>query len=507
LLTRHADAQTSAGSVLSPPDHIHPNMRFVDEATIKIQAGHGGRGAVSFRREKFIPFGGPDGGDGGKGADVYLVGVAGINTLADFRYQRAFRAPNGQPGGSADCTGAGGKDIEVEVPIGTVIVDEETQEQLGDITYPGQRILIAKGGKGGWGNARFKSSTNRTPRKAMPGLPGEKRDLRLEMKVMADVGLLGLPNAGKSTLIRAVSAAKPKVADYPFTTLHPNLGVVSVGVHRSFVMADIPGLIEGAAEGAGLGIRFLKHLQRTRVLLHLVDINPPDPDADPVKNAKAIVAELAAFGSDLAQKERWLVLNKLDLLPPEDAEARCKDILKRLKWKGRVFRISGLARQGTDALVQALMTRLEEIGVLGPEELPASDSVEAAKPLVIGQEESQETAHEVELNAAAQDDAEIARSVDSTVNVATPATDVDRQSPAKSRGTRSQSSARKGGVTAKSAKAGSRDRAASKAKAKSKPKAKMGLIAKTKARAQTKSKVQTKSGGKAKAKAKRSGRR
>lgn len=336
-------------------------MRFVDEAEIKVQAGHGGRGAVSFRREKFIPFGGPDGGDGGKGADIYLVATAGINTLADFRFHRSFRAPNGQPGSGAECTGAGGDDLDVLVPVGTVIVDIDTQEELGDLTEVGQRLLVAKGGKGGWGNNRFKSSTNRTPRKAMPGLPGEKRDLRLELKVMADVGLLGLPNAGKSTLIRAVSAAKPKVADYPFTTLHPNLGVVSVGVHRSFVMADIPGLIEGAAEGAGLGIRFLKHLQRTRVLLHLVDVLPPDPEADPVQDARAIAAELKKFNADLANKERWLVLNKIDQMPPDEADKRCKDIVRRLRWKGRVFRISGLARLGTEELCQALMTRIEEI--------------------------------------------------------------------------------------------------------------------------------------------------
>lgn len=336
-------------------------MRFVDEATIKVTAGHGGRGAIGFRREKFIPFGGPDGGDGGNGADVYFVGVEGINTLADFRFNRAFRAPSGQPGGSADCTGAGGEDLFVPVPVGTVITDVDTEEQLGDVTAVGQRLLVAKGGKGGWGNARFKTSTNRTPRKAMPGLPGEKRDLRLELKVMADVGLLGLPNAGKSTLIRAVSAAKPKVADYPFTTLHPNLGVVRVGEHRSFVMADIPGLIEGAAEGAGLGIRFLKHLQRTGVLLHLVDISPPDPDADPVQDARAIAAELKKFSASLAKKERWLILNKVDLLPPDEADKRCKDIVRRLRWKGPVFRISGLAHQGTQQLCQTIMTRLEEI--------------------------------------------------------------------------------------------------------------------------------------------------
>jgi GTPase len=336
-------------------------MRFVDEAIIKIQAGNGGRGAVSFRREKFVPFGGPDGGDGGKGADVYLVGLEGMNTLADFRFMRSFRAQNGTPGSSQDCTGAGGEDLEVLVPIGTVASDVETGEVLGDITAPGQRLLVAKGGKGGWGNTRFKSSTNRTPRKAMPGLPGEKRDLQLELKVMADVGLLGLPNAGKSTLIRAVSAAKPKVADYPFTTVHPNLGVVAVGMHRSFVMADIPGLIEGAAEGLGLGIQFLKHLQRTRVLLHLVDVAPLDPDADPVRDARAIVAELKKFSAELAAKERWLVLNKVDLLPEDAADKRCKEIVRRLRWKGPVYRISALARQGTEGLSQAVMTRLEEI--------------------------------------------------------------------------------------------------------------------------------------------------
>jgi GTP-binding protein len=344
-------------------------MRFVDEATIKVQAGHGGRGAVSFRREKFIPFGGPDGGDGGKGADIYLVGRAGINTLADFRYNRAFRAPHGTAGSSKDCTGAGGEDLVVEVPIGTVITDVDTEEQLGDITEPGQRLLVAKGGKGGWGNIRFKTSTNRTPRKAMPGLAGEKRDLRLELKVMADIGLLGLPNAGKSTLIRSVSAAKPKVADYPFTTLHPNLGVVSVGIHRSFVMADIPGLIEGAAEGAGLGIQFLKHLQRTRVLLHLIDVLPPDPEADPVKDARSIAAELKKFSAELAVKERWLVLNKVDLLPPDQADKVCKDIVRRLRWKGPVVRISALARQGTQELCEAIMTRLEEI------DLPREETV------------------------------------------------------------------------------------------------------------------------------------
>ncbi len=336
-------------------------MKFVDEAIITVQGGNGGRGAVSFRREKFIPFGGPDGGDGGSGASIYLEAKDGINTLADFRYHRSFRGTHGTAGSGNDCTGAGGDDTVVQVPVGTVVFDTETDEELGDLTEAGQRILVVKGGKGGWGNARFKSSINRTPRRAMPGLPGEKRELRLEMRVIADVGLLGLPNAGKSTLIRAVSAAKPKVADYPFTTLHPNLGVVSVGLHRSFVMADIPGVIEGAAEGAGLGLRFLKHLQRTRVLLHLVDIQPPDPEADPVKDARAIAAELKKYSPQLAKKQRWLLLNKIDALPEAEAEKLCKDIVRRLRWKGPVYRISGLARVGTDKLCQDIMSLIEQM--------------------------------------------------------------------------------------------------------------------------------------------------
>ena len=336
-------------------------MKFVDEATIKVNAGNGGRGMVSFRREKFIPFGGPDGGDGGTGGSVWLVARAGLNTLADFRYQRTFKAKNGEPGGSADCSGRGGEDLEVEVPVGTVIYDVDTEEVLGDLAQGGDRVLVARGGRGGLGNQHFKSSTNRSPRRATTGYPGEKRELRLELKLIADVGLLGLPNAGKSTLISVVSAARPRIADYPFTTLHPNLGVVYVGEHKSFVMADIPGLIEGAAEGAGLGIRFLKHLSRTRVLLHLVDVLPPDPDADPVKDARAIVAELKKFSPELASRERWLVLNKLDLLPPDEADKRCKDIVRRLRWKGPVFRISGATRTGTAELCQAIMRRLDEI--------------------------------------------------------------------------------------------------------------------------------------------------
>jgi GTP-binding protein len=336
-------------------------MHFVDEATIKVHAGNGGRGMVSFRREKSIPFGGPDGGDGGAGGSVYLTADPGLNTLADFRYRRTFKAVNGEPGGSADCSGKGGGDLEIVVPVGTVVYDVDTEETLGDLTHAGERILVARGGRGGLGNQHFKSSTNRSPRRATTGYPGEKRELRLELKLIADVGLLGLPNAGKSTLISVVSAARPRVADYPFTTLHPNLGVVYVGEHKSFVMADIPGLIEGAAEGAGLGIRFLKHLQRTRLLLHLVDISPPDPDADPVKDARAIAGELKKFSPELAGRERWLVLNKLDLMPPAEGEKRCKEIVRRLRWKGPVFRMSGVTRVGTRELCQAVMRRLDEI--------------------------------------------------------------------------------------------------------------------------------------------------
>ncbi len=336
------------------------NMRFVDEARARVQAGNGGRGSSSFRREKFVPLGGPDGGDGGHGGSVYLRAATGINTLADFRIERVFRAGHGEPGGANDCSGRGGADLYVPVPIGTVVRDGETHEELGDLTRGGQELLVAKGGKGGWGNQRFKSSTNRAPRQFGPGLPGEKRALEFELKVIADVGLLGLPNAGKSTLIRAVSAARPKVADYPFTTLHPNLGVVEVGRHRSFVMADIPGLIEGAADGAGLGIRFLKHLQRTRLLLHLVDIAPLDPAADPVRDARAIVGELKKFSKELAGKPRWLVLNKRDLLPAREAEERARTIVRALRYRGPQFLISGATGEGTKALCEAVMTLLEE---------------------------------------------------------------------------------------------------------------------------------------------------
>jgi GTP-binding protein len=334
-------------------------MKFVDEARLKVQAGNGGRGCMSFRREKFVPFGGPDGGDGGLGGSVFLRAAEGINTLADFRIERTFKAPSGEGGSGNDCTGRGGNDLYIPVPVGTTITDSETGEQLGDLTHAGQELKVAQGGKGGWGNTRFKSSTNRAPRQFGPGLPGERRTLGLELKVIADVGLLGLPNAGKSTLIRALSSAKPKVADYPFTTLYPNLGVVYCGTHRSFVMADIPGLIEGAADGAGLGIRFLRHLQRTRVLLHLVDIQPPDPDADPVRDARAIVAELKKFDKSLAKKPRWLVLNKRDLLPDEEAEQLAADIVRRLRYRGPRFLISAATGRGTRELADALMQFIE----------------------------------------------------------------------------------------------------------------------------------------------------
>jgi GTP-binding protein len=350
-------------------------VKFIDEARLRVQAGNGGRGCVSFRREKFVPFGGPDGGDGGTGGSVFLKAVEGMNTLADYRIARIFKAQNGEAGSGNDCTGHGGADISIPVPVGTVVSDTETGEQLGDLARPGQILLVARGGKGGWGNTRFKSSTNRAPRRAGLGLPGERRELALELKLIADVGLLGLPNAGKSTLIRAVSAARPKVADYPFTTLHPNLGVVTVSPGRSFVMADIPGLIEGAAEGAGLGIRFLRHLQRTRVLLHLIDIAPPDPDADPVRDARAIALELKKFAADLASKERWLLINKVDLLEPQEAARRAKDIVRRLRWKGPVMLLSGAAGAGVEELKQAVMRYLEE----HPRPASATQEAEASR--------------------------------------------------------------------------------------------------------------------------------
>ena len=335
-------------------------MKFIDEAIIKVIAGNGGKGAVSFRREKFVPFGGPDGGDGGDGGSVILEARTGLNTLADFRTTRTFEAEHGGKGMGRDMTGKSGADLLVPVPTGTLIYDVDTRELLGDLVKSGERLKVAQGGFHGLGNARFKSSVNRAPRRSTPGSPGERRNLRLELKLLADVGLLGLPNAGKSTFIRAVSAARPKVADYPFTTLHPNLGVVSVGEHRSFVMADVPGLIEGAAEGAGLGIQFLKHLQRTRLLLHLVDVTPP-ADTDPVAGARAIAHELEKFSPELAARERWLVLNKIDLLPPSERDSCCRTIVEGLHWQGPVFRISGLSGEGTRELCQKIMQRLESL--------------------------------------------------------------------------------------------------------------------------------------------------
>ncbi|TLX53770.1 GTPase ObgE [Stutzerimonas nosocomialis] len=334
-------------------------MKFVDEVSIFVKAGDGGNGMMSFRREKFIEKGGPNGGDGGDGGSVFMEADENLNTLIDYRYTRRFEAQRGEKGGSTDCTGAKGEDLILPVPVGTTIIDANTQEIIGDLTKPGQRIMVAQGGWHGLGNSRFKSSTNRAPRQTTPGKPGEARDLKLELKVLADVGLLGLPNAGKSTFIRSVSAAKPKVADYPFTTLVPNLGVVSVGRYKSFVIADIPGLIEGAAEGAGLGIRFLKHLSRTRLLLHLVDMAPLD-ESDPADAAETILHELEKFSPALTERDRWLVLNKADQLLEEEQEERKRRVIERLDWKGPVFVISALEREGTEALSQAIMRYLDE---------------------------------------------------------------------------------------------------------------------------------------------------
>lgn len=334
-------------------------MKFVDEVTIRVEAGKGGDGCLSFRREKFIPFGGPDGGDGGAGGSIYLKAEEGINTLVDFRYQRVFRAQNGEYGMGQQRSGKSGEDLIIPVPIGTMIYFVDTGELIGDLVTAGQAICVAQGGRGGLGNVHFKSSVNRAPRKTTKGILGESRELRLELKLLADVGLLGLPNAGKSTFIRAVSQAKPKVADYPFTTLYPNLGVVRVDAQRSFVVADIPGLIEGAAEGAGLGIQFLKHLARTRVLLHLVDIAPFD-ESDPVTSIQAIVKELKKYSPELAKKPRWLVFNKIDLLTPEEVATRSQEIVKRLKWKGPVFKISAVKKLGTQELSGELMNYLEK---------------------------------------------------------------------------------------------------------------------------------------------------
>lgn len=334
-------------------------MKFVDEASIRVEAGDGGNGTASFRREKYIPKGGPDGGDGGNGGSVYLVADSGLNTLVDFRHMRRHRAERGQNGMGRNCTGRGGADLYVPVPVGTRVLDEETQEQIGELLSHGQELLVAKGGFHGIGNARFKSSINRTPRQFTQGTEGEKRQLLLELILLADVGLLGMPNAGKSSFITKVSSARPKIADYPFTTLYPNLGVVSVGVSRSFVIADIPGVIEGASDGAGLGIQFLKHLDRTRLLLHLVDIAPMDEAVNPADEVRMIAAELEKYSPDLAQRERWLVLNKVDLLTPDAVESEKQRLLQELAWSGPVYTISAISGEGTDKLVYALMEHLE----------------------------------------------------------------------------------------------------------------------------------------------------
>jgi len=353
-------------------------MRFVDEAVISVHAGDGGNGVASFRREKFIPFGGPDGGDGGKGGDIFLVADADANTLVDYRYTRKFRAERGNNGRGANCAGRGAPDVFLKVPVGTTVVDVESGDVIGDLISDGQQLLVSAGGRGGLGNTHFKSSTNRSPRQCTSGTQGENREIRLELKVLADVGLLGLPNAGKSTFIRAVSAAKPKVADYPFTTLVPNLGVVDIDRHRSFVMADIPGLIEGAAEGAGLGVRFLKHLARTRILLHLVDVQPID-GSDPAHNAKVIMDELLRFSPALSELPMVLVLNKLDQIPAELHNELCTHIVAELGWTGPVFRTSGLTSEGTRAVVYHLMDQIERERELEIEDPDFAEMIKARR--------------------------------------------------------------------------------------------------------------------------------
>ena len=335
-------------------------MKFVDEAVIRVEAGKGGNGCLSFRREKYIPKGGPDGGDGGRGGSIFIEGDESLNTLIDYRYQRLYRAEHGKPGMGREKSGPRGQDMTLKVPVGTSIVDVDTDTVIADVTLAGERICIAEGGHFGLGNTRFKSSTNRAPRKTTLGKPGEARDIRLELQVLADVGLVGLPNAGKSSLVSMLSAAKPKIADYPFTTLIPSLGVVRINSHRSFVIADVPGLIAGAAEGAGLGIRFLKHLTRARILLHLVDLQPLD-GKDPVEAVTEIAAELERFSPTLAERERWLVVNKADTIPEDQWDEALDDVVKRLNWKGPAYVISGLLEQGTELLAQDLMIRLESI--------------------------------------------------------------------------------------------------------------------------------------------------
>lgn len=353
-------------------------MKFVDEARIRVEAGDGGKGCVSFRRERAIPFGGPDGGDGGDGGSIFAVADVNLNSLADFRFTRRFRGQHGEAGSGADCNGRGGEDIDVPMPLGTQIYDADTEELIGELLRNGQRIRIAQGGFHGLGNIRFKSSTNRTPRRFTPGSSGEQRELRLELSLMADVGLLGMPNAGKSTLLSSVSAARPKIADYPFTTLYPQPGVVYVGQSKSFVMVDVPGLIEGAAEGAGLGIRFLRHLQRTRLLLHMVDILPPD-GSDIAGNIRTINAELAAFSDELSAREQWLVFNKTDLMPKEESTDLIKKVLKKLKWKGRWFAISAVSGAGCEVLAREAMAWVEEHARV-PEQIEQEVAQERAAP-------------------------------------------------------------------------------------------------------------------------------
>ncbi len=335
-------------------------MKFVDEVIVRVEAGDGGNGAIGFRREKYIPMGGPDGGDGGDGGSVYLIAAENVNTLADFRFHTVHRAERGQNGMSRNCTGRKGEDCYVSVPLGTKVSDADTGEFMGDLTKTGDTLLVAKGGFHGLGNTRFKSSINRAPQKATKGTEGEHRMLNLELTLIADVGLLGMPNAGKSSLIRAVSSATPKVADYPFTTLHPNLGVVRIDDQRSFVIADIPGVIEGAAEGAGLGLQFLKHLSRTGLLLHVLDVKPYESAESPVESAQKIIHELEKWSDDLVNKPRWLVLNKIDRLPPEEKESYCQAIVNELGWTGPVYQISAINGEGTKELMFAIMNFLEE---------------------------------------------------------------------------------------------------------------------------------------------------
>src|SRR3982751_5632400 len=336
-------------------------MKFVDEAFIDIAAGDGGAGCVSFSHEKYKEFGGPNGGDGGRGGHVYAVADINLNTLVDFRFSRRHDAGRGEHGMGSDMFGAMGNDVTLKMPVGTIITDAETGEVLFELLQPGEKILIAKGGDGGFGNMRFKSSINRAPRQKTPGWAGEKKQLKLELKVLADVGLLGMPNAGKSTLIAAISNARPKIADYPFTTLHPNLGVVRAGPERSFVVADIPGLIEGASEGAGLGHQFLRHLQRTRLLLHIVDLAPFDEEVDPVAQAKAIVGELKKYDEALYEKPRWLVLNKLDMVDADNGATIVKEFVKRFKFKGPVFEISALTREGCEHLIKTIYQHVKQV--------------------------------------------------------------------------------------------------------------------------------------------------